>query len=449
MKKIITLIFVILSSIVFSQYYRHVIANFTGAYGILEKDINEDGNMDLLAAGESGNTVAYFINNGNGNFSQTIIDNNLTGARFIDAADFDTDGDMDFTATGSSELVWYLNDNGNFVKTVIDSNLNDPRQVRLSDVGTLIDPATPDGDMDIGVLISGENYAAVYLNDGNNNFSRLNLFSVNTPYYLHGGDFDADSSPDFLVSSHGNNEILWYKIGSWGLVLGGTVATNFNGAYGVEGGDIDLDGDDDVIGAAFDDNEVAWFENVNGDGSTFTKHTIDNNLPGASYVHWLDIDNDGDKDIVATGYGDASGNNSQVVIYYNDGNQNFTKTIIDNNIKGAVSLAVQDFDGDSEYDIMVAGSISNEIVLLTQNPNAITTQKTEVLSVYPNPVHNILHVLPEDAVQQVEIYDFTGREVFAGNQTVIDVSKFDSGYYLVKIISKNHRVYTRKVWILD
>ena len=449
MKKTIILICFIVANTGFSQYYRHVIANFTGAYGILEKDLNEDGNMDLLAAGESGNTVAYFINNGNGIFTQTTIDNNLTGARFIDAADFDADGDMDFAATGTSDLVWYLNDNGIFVKTVIESNLNDPRQVRLSDIGTIIDPATPDGDMDIGVLISGENYAAVYLNDGNNNFSRLNLFSVNTPYYLHGGDFDLDGSPDFLVSSHGNNEILWYKIGSWGLVLGGTVATNFNGAYGVEGGDIDLDGDDDVVGAASDDNEVAWFENVNGNGSSFTKHTIDNNLPGASYVHWLDIDNDGDKDIVATGYGDASGNNSQVVIYYNDGNQNFTKTVVDNNIKGAVSLAVQDFDGDGEFDIMVAGSVSNEIVLLTQNPNAIGTQKTEVLSFYPNPVHGVLHISPADNLQQIEIFDITGRKVLTTTKTAIDVSKFNKGYFLVKAVLKNNNVVTQKILVSD
>ncbi len=449
MKKIIILICIIVANTGFSQYSRHVIANFTGAYGILEKDLNEDGNMDLLAAGESGNTVAYFINNGNGNFTQTTIDNNLTGARFIDAADFDADGDMDFTATGTTELVWYLNDNGTFVKTVIEPNLNDPRQVRLSDIGTLVDPGTPDGDMDIGVLISGENYAAVYFNDGYNNFSRQNLFSINTPYYLHGGDFDLDGSPDFLVSSHGNNEILWYKIGAWGLVIGGTVATNFNGAYGVEGGDIDLDGDDDVVGAAFDDNEVAWFENVNGNGSSFTKHTIDNNLPGASFVHWLDIDNDGDKDIVATGYGDAAGNNSQVVIYYNDGNQNFTKTVIDNNIKGAVSLAVQDFDGDGEFDIMVAGSVSNEIVLLIQNPNAIGTQKTEVLSVYPNPVHGVLHISPADNLQQIEIFDITGRKVLTTTKTAIDVSKFNKGYFLVKAVLKNNNVVTQKILVSD
>ncbi len=446
MKKITTFVFIIITGTVFSQYNRHVAANFTGAYGILEKDVNGDGNMDILAAGESGNTVAYFINDGNGNFTQTVIDNNLTGARFIDGADFDADGDMDFVATGSSELVWYRNDNGTFVKTVIESGLNDPRQVRLYDVGTIFDPS-PDGDMDIGVLISGENYATVYLNDGNNNFSRLNLFSVNTPYYLHGGDFDADGSPDFLVSSHGNNEILWYKVGSLGLILGGTIASNFNGAYGVEGGDIDLDGDDDVIGAAFVDNEVAWFENVNGDGSLFNKHTIDNNLPGASYVHWLDIDTDGDKDIVATGYGDASGNNSQVAIYYNDGNQNFTKTVIDNTILGAVALSVQDFDGDGAYDIAVAGSVSNEIVLLTYDSNDIALNEKDNLSVYPNPAHDILHISPADNVQQIEIYDITGRQVFTTGQTDIDVSKFDKGYYLVKAILKNRTTVTKKIWL--
>ncbi len=449
MKKLFTLVFIIITATGFSQYYRIVVANFNGAYGILEKDVNDDGSLDLLAAGESGNILAYFINDGAGYFTQTTIDNNFTGARFIDGEDFDGDGDMDFAASGTTDLVWYENDNGTFVKTVIETGLNDPRQVRLSDIGTIIDPATPDGDIDIGILVSGENAAAVYINNGGNSFSRLNIISVDSPRYLHGGDFDLDSSPDFLVSSYNSNEITWHKIGTYGIVYAGTVASNFNGAFGVEGGDIDLDGDDDVIGAAYVDNEVAWFENVNGDGSSFTKHTIDNNLPGASYIHWLDIDGDGDKDIVATGYGDTSGNNSQVVIYYNDGAQNFTKTIIDDNIKGATTFTVQDFDGDNIFDIMVAGSVSNEIVLLTQNPNAIGSNKIDALSVYPNPVHDVLHISSANNLQQVEIFDITGRQVLTTNQTDIDVSSFNKGYYLVKALLTNKKVITRKILVLN
>ena len=457
MKKITTFILLIITGTLFSQFQRSVISNTNtnGAYGILEKDINGDGHLDLLGASEIDNTLAYFINDGAAGFTQTIITNSFTGARSIDAADFDNDGDMDFAAVGSSELAWFENDNGSFTKHTIETGLNDPRQVRVSDIGTLLDPATPDGDIDIGVLVSGENTASVFMNDGSNSFSRFNIISIDSPRYLHGGDFDLDNSPDFLVSSYNgdgtNNDenIVWYKVGSWGLVQGGVVATDFHGAFGVEGGDIDLDGDDDVIGAAFIDNEVAWFENVNGDGSSFVKHTIDNNLIGASYVHWLDIDNDGDKDIVATGYGsDALLNDSEVVIYYNDGAQNFTKVVVDDTIRGAATFTVQDFNGDGENDIAAAGSASNEFVLYLYQTNAVHTNDLAHLSVYPNPVYDVLHITSAKPIQQTEVFDITGRLVLSTQQTTIDVSNFNKGYYLVKVILRDGNLITKKVLVL-
>ena len=450
MKKITTFILLIITGTLFSQFQRSVISNTNtnGAYGILEKDLNGDGILDLMGASEIDNTLAYFINDGSGHFTQTIIANNFTGARSIDAADFDNDGDMDFAAVGSSELAWFENNGSTFTKHSIATGLTDPRQVRVSDIGTLLDPATPDGDIDIGVLVSGENTATVYLNDGSNSFSRFNIISIDSPQYLHGGDFDLDNSPDFLITSYGGDEVAWYKVGSFGLVRGGTVVSNFNGAFGTEGGDIDLDGDDDVIASAFLDDEVAWFENVNGDGSSFTKHTIDSNLSGASYVHWVDIDNDGDKDIVATGYGDTTGNNSQVVIYYNDGAQNFTKTVIDNNIQGAATFSVQDFNGDGEYDIAVAGSESNEFVLYTHQSNAVQTNDLARLTVYPNPVYDILHITSANPVRLIDVFDITGRLILSTQRATIDVSNFNKGYYLVKIILQDESVITKKVLVL-
>ena len=450
MKKITTFILFIIMSTVFSQFQRSVISNTNtdGAYGILEKDINGDGVFDLLGASEIDNTLAYFINDGTGNFTQTIIANNFTGARSIDAADFDDDGDMDFAAVGSSELAWFENDNGSFTKHSIVIGLIDPRQVRVYDIGTLTDPSTPDGDIDIGILVSGENTASVYMNDGSNSFDRYNIISIDSPQYLHGGDFDADNSPDFLITSYGGDEVAWYKVGSWGLVRGGTVVSNFNGAFGTEGGDIDLDGDDDVIASAFLDTEVAWFENINGDGSSFVKHIIDNNLLGAAYVHWIDIDHDGDKDIVATGYGDTSGNNSQVVVYYNDGNQNFSKIVIDNTIQGAATFTVQDFNGDGEYDIAVAASESNEFVLYTNQTGAIQANDIEQLSVYPNPVNDVLHIASANPVQQIDVFDITGRRVLSTQKTAINVLNFNKGYYLVKIILQDNSVITKKVLVL-
>jgi hypothetical protein len=279
----------------------------------------------------------------------------------------------------------------------------------------------------------------------------MNIISINTPKYLHGGDFNSDSTDDILVSSYGNNEIVWYKIGSLGFVQGGTVVSNFNGAFGCEGGDIDLDGDDDVIATAFLDNEVAWFENTDGTGNNFTKHIIDNNLPGASYIHWLDIDNDGDKDIVATGYGTTSGSTvtgSQVVVYYNDGNQNFTKTVIDDTSMGPAYFSVQDFTGDGNYDIAVAASVSGEFVLLSQTSNSINETAGDLLKVFPNPVSNFLNIETDFNITQIAIFDITGRNVIETKKSHIDLADFKTGYYLVKVKFEKHPTITKKILVV-
>ena len=419
-----------------------------GAYGILEKDIDGDGDLDLLTASAIDNTLAVQINDGNGIFSQTIITNSLDGASYIDAADFDNDGDMDFVGLGNTDLIWYENDNNGFTPHIIATGLNDPLQVRVYDIGSLTDPGTPDGDIDIGLLVSGDNTATVYMNDGTNTFSRLNLISINSPQYLHGGDFNGDNTDDLVITSYGNDEILWYKLGTLGFVTGGTVTTGFDGAFGVEGGDIDNDGDDDVIATAFLANEVAWFENTDGTGTHFTKHTIDNNLPGASYIHWVDIDNDGDKDIIVSAYGDlGSVTGSQIAIYYNDGNQNFTKAIVENTETGNATLSVQDFNNDGTYDIAFAASESNKFVLLAQNTASVPENTLHQFVCFPNPATDYIQIKSDFPVKEILLMDITGRIVQKGTQTTLDVDRYNKGYYLLKVYFKNGQKATQKILI--
>jgi hypothetical protein len=450
-KKLSFITFFVTLTIFGQNYSKVIISNnqTSGAYGLLEKDLDNDGDFDLMGASQNDNTLSFYINDGNGNFTQTIIDNTLAGASFIDGADFDNDGDMDFAALGTTELVWYENDNGNYIRHDIVSGLNNPFQLRIYDVGSALDPS-PDGDMDIGILVNGENTVTVYINDGNNSFSRLNIISYNTPKYLHGGDFNGDGNDDLLISSSGNNEVVWYKLGTFGFVQGGTIVTGFNGAFGCEGGDIDLDGDDDVIAAAYDDNELAWFENENGDGSSFIKHTIDNNLQGASYVHWLDIDNDGDKDIVATGYGTVSGNSTtghQVVIYYNDGSQNFTKTVIDDTEMGPAMLSVVDFTGDNKYDIAFSANISGEFVLMKETLNSISGLQKDLFTVYPNPATEIININSDADISNISMYDITGRKVYQGTSRQINIDKFNKGYYLLQVTFDNNQHQSKKIFI--
>ena len=75
-------------------------------------DIDDDGSMDIVAAGETKTELMWFRNSGSGAFSQRTIDAGLTGAKSVFVIDVDDDGLLDVVSAGtkadSVEIVkWY------------------------------------------------------------------------------------------------------------------------------------------------------------------------------------------------------------------------------------------------------------------------------------------------------------------------------------------------------
>ena len=407
-----------------------------GAFGLIEYDINGDGSFDLIGTSKNDNSVLYFINNGSGNFTQHVIDTNLPGAAFAFAGDLDGDSDLDFAAVGSSKLVWYEND-GSFNFTSHDiANLTDPNFVGIFD-------ADGDGDNDIGVAITGENYITAFFNDGSASFSRLNAISVNSPKMFHGGDFNADGTPDILAPSFGNGTIKWYYFNGLYFTSGGTVTTGFNGVWGTEGVDMDGDGDYDVVAAAYTDNTIAWFEN-DGSGTNFTRHDIDTSLNHAMYTRTIDFDYDGDKDIVATGNG-TGGSGSEVVLYTNDGNQNFTKHVLDNTSQGPAWFAVQDFYGNGVRDIAFAADLSNEFDLLIQQTSAISNPDINSFIITSNPGHEQVVLSSEKPIKNIILFDLAGRKLMKTSRQIINLTHIPRGTYIIKAVFEDGSLGTKKL----
>ncbi|MBD3312677.1 hypothetical protein GF352_04465 [archaeon] len=120
----------------------------------------------------------------------------------------------------------------------------------------------------------------------------------------------------------------------------------FNDTSGVFVSDLDGDGDNDVIAMSEQLNDVAWFENINGDGSSWTNHTIDFSnyyFEGATFS--ADVDGDGDNDIIAAGVHVAWFENT-------DGLGNFSSINFINDFRTTYDVFVADMDADGDNDVL-------------------------------------------------------------------------------------------------
>ncbi|WP_196888770.1 T9SS type A sorting domain-containing protein [Aureivirga sp. CE67] len=107
---------------------------------INSNDFDNDGDFDLLVENAAANSLKWYENDGQGNFSSPKeIDSNIQQCLSITSNDFDNDGDIDlFTALPQvGKLVWFENDGeGNFStqNLVYQGNLPFTDQVFSSDL---------------------------------------------------------------------------------------------------------------------------------------------------------------------------------------------------------------------------------------------------------------------------------------------------------------------------
>jgi len=178
------------------------------------------------------------------------------------------------------------------------------------------------------------------------------------PAHVQAIDFDKDGDLDLMVGVLGmlfpNND----KIGSV-VILENDGHCNFKKhvvvdkvarVSDVRAGDLDGDGDMDLAVAQFgyDDGETRWIENK-GDWK-FESHILQN-LSGPINVEIVDVDNDGDLDIVSL----VSQEWEEIYCYINDGKGNFQPKLMwgsSNQDYGSSGISMCDLDKDGDMDIL-------------------------------------------------------------------------------------------------
>ncbi len=276
-------------------------------------DLDGDGDLDVLVTSLLDDTVAWFENtDGAGSFGpEQVISNAADFARSVTTADVDGDGDLDVLAASQLDdtVAWFENTDGlgSFgAEQVITNQAESAQSVVAADVDG-------DGDLDVLVASANDDTVAWFENtDGVGSFGAeqvITNLAINATS-VRAADLDGDGDLDVLAAAYDGDTVSWFEntdgLGSFGVEQ---VITNLaNGARSAIAADVDGDGDQDVLAAAYFDDTVVWFENTDGLGSFGAEQVITNAIDGPRWVTAADLDGDGDLDVaVATEVGGTVG----------------------------------------------------------------------------------------------------------------------------------------------
>ena len=150
-----------------------------------------------------------------------------------------------------------------------------------------------------------------------------------------------------------------------------TIDSTFNNAIFVYAIDIEPDGDIDVLGADLFGTDIAWWENDGASPPTFTEHIIDSTFSYVRSVFAIDINGDSAVDVLA-----ASPVADDITWWENDGNENFTEHTIDSLFDGAWSVYAIDVEPDGDVDVLGAANTADKITWWENDGNENFTEHT-------------------------------------------------------------------------
>jgi hypothetical protein len=364
MKRLIlsTMLMLVIPVVLLAQdWVKHIITDgLNGVNSIQCIDVDSDSAIDVLSTNINiPSYVSWWKNNGSGNFTMHTIDSSTTSTNYylaIYGTQLNEDGYVDILAAGRSTIFWWKNDgNENFTEYQIGTSFTHCYSLFAAHVND---------DEYLDVLgASYEDDDICWWENLDGSGTSWTEHPIDTlfdgAYSVYAEDINGDSAIDVIGAGQDADSICWWEnMGGDPLIFTKhTIVADFNDAISAFVADMDDDGDVDVLGASYEDDDICWWENLDGSGTRWTEHPIDTLFDGANSIYAIDLDKDGDMDILGTG-----AICSEVVYWDNDGSENFTKIIIGSGINNPRSVSACDIDNDNDIDIIAASYGDDEII---------------------------------------------------------------------------------------
>ncbi|MCG3154259.1 MAG: hypothetical protein DKINENOH_00853 [bacterium] len=399
-------------------------------------DYDNDGDLDILMTGRRDNNYYAMIYRNNGNGAFTNINAGLAPVAYGNAswADYDNDGDLDILLAGwdnTKDLLHVYKNIGNGSFAKLSQELI-PVGYMDAEWGDL------DNDGELDIVVSGlENNTTpvvyLYVNTRNDSFTFMRL-SLATPVYdgsVTVGDTDNDGDMDLLLTGQRESKIftlLYRNDGNLQFLL---VNSSLRGVYSsgslARFGDYDGDGDLDIalMGNDMSGNFYTMiYRNLGNNSFAEVNAGLANQKDGN--LSWGDYDNDGDLDLLVSGF---DGRNDNVRLYRNDGNNRFTR-VNDGFVEATGPCQWGDYDNDGDLDILLIGWDGNgtaHFAKIYRNENTSANSKpaapTNLRSLFVNGVLTVWCDAATDRETPAQGLTYNlrvgvspgGQEIMAGN----------------------------------
>ncbi len=369
-------------------------------------DIDGDDLDDVIVSSDFMDVLSWMRNEGGGSFSSPIIiDSNIQNPKSIRVTDMDEDGDLDVVVavdyaalpdSGNQKfIVWYENVDGH-------GNFSEPFEVlRTFTSLSMVELADFNTDGRIDAVAALENGGLSWI---------ANLFA---------GLFEMNARPIMYINQN---------------------------VRVVDVADMDNDGDTDVVYSGNSSEAIYMSINKNGLGDFDEEIIIYEKRCNA--LKLADIDFDGDIDIIVSMQSEENPIFSDIYIIEQE-NEIWSQEpfkVNENQLLYVKNIKVVDLDNDGDLDV-ISVSQGDDKLAWYENKSMVSIQDVERFdfTISPTPVSTYLTIETDIQLEKINIYGINGKLMLTQNETsCINVSSMESGSYIIELFEINGKTSAKK-----